>query len=248
MTHRIAMWSGPRNLSTALMRSFGARADTMVSNEPFYGAYLRHAGNDQLMKDEVIASMDSDWQSVARTLAGPAARPIWYQKHMAHHMAGPVDIDDLAAHTHAFLIRDPARVVASYAAKRIVVRPDDLGVARQRAFFGRHADRLGEAPPVVDAADILANPPVMLASLCPALGIVFDPAMLAWPAGRRETDGLWGAHLYDAVAASTGFGPPDTRPIRLDAAAQAVADACRADYASLASHRIYPPKREVEPG
>jgi hypothetical protein len=248
MTVRIAMWSGPRNLSTAMMRSFGARADTIVSDEPFYGAYLRHTGDDQPMKDAVIASMDCAWHSVARTMSGPAPRPIWYQKHMAHHMEGPVGIDDLATHTHAFLIRDPARVVASYAAKRVAVRPEHLGIARQRAWFDREADRRGTAPPVVDSADILADPAAVLAALCAALGIDFDPAMLHWPAGRRDTDGVWAAHWYDAVEASTGFGAPDSRPIRLDAAAQAVVDACRADYAYLAEHRIYPPKREVEPG
>ena len=242
MTLRIAMWCGPRNLSTAMMRSFGARADTIVSDEPFYGAYLKATGDDQPMKDAVIASMDCDWHSVARSLSGPAARPIWYQKHMAHHMDGPVGIADLTAHTHAFLIRDPARVVASYAAKRVAVRPDHLGVARQREYFDREADRHGKAPPVIDSSDILADPATMLAALCAALGIAFDPAMLRWAPGRRETDGVWAAHWYAAVEASTGFGANDTKPVRLDAAAQAVVDACRADYDYLAAHRIAPPE------
>ena len=164
MTLRIAMWCGPRNLSTAMMRSFGARADTVVSDEPFYGAYLKATGDDQPMKDAVIASMDCDWASVAAALSGPPPEPraIWYQKHMAHHMEGPVSIADLPGHTHAFLIRDPARVVASYAAKRVRVRPEHLGVARQRAYFDREADRLGAAPPVVDSADILRDPPGVL--------------------------------------------------------------------------------------
>ncbi len=242
MTLRIAMWCGPRNLSTAMMRSFGSRADTIVSDEPFYGAYLKATGDDQPMKDAVIAAMDCDWHSVARTMCGPADGPIWYQKHMAHHMEGPLGIADLAAHTHAFLIRDPARVVASYAAKRVAVRPDHLGVARQREYFDREADRLGKAPPVIDSADILADPPAMLAALCAALGIAFDPAMLHWAPGRRETDGVWASHWYESVEASTGFGVPETKPIRLDAQAQAVADACRADYAYLAAHRLAPPE------
>ena len=242
MTLRIAMWSGPRNLSTAMMRSFGSRADTVVSDEPFYGAYLKATGDDQPMKDAVIASMDCDWRSVARTMSGPAPTPIWYQKHMAHHMEGPVGIGDLAAHTHAFLIRDPARVVASYAVKRVAVRPDHLGVARQRQYFDREADRLGHAPPVIDSADILIDPAPMLAALCAALGIAFDPAMLNWAPGRRETDGIWASHWYESVEASTGFGPPDTKPITLDTEASAVADACRADYDYLAAHRIAPPE------
>jgi hypothetical protein len=242
MTLRIAMWSGPRNLSTAMMRSFGSRADTIVSDEPFYGAYLKATGDDQPMKDAVIAAMDCDWHSVARSMSGPAPRPVWYQKHMAHHMEGPVGIADLAAHTHAFLIRDPARVVASYAVKRVAVRPDHLGVARQRQYFDREADRLGKAPPVIDSADILTDPAPMLAALCAALGIPFDPAMLHWAPGRRDTDGIWASHWYESVEASTSFGAPETKPVVLDAEAQAVADACRADYDYLAAYRIAPPE------
>ncbi len=240
MTLRIAMWSGPRNLSTAMMRSFGARADTVVSDEPFYGAYLRHTGDDQAMKEQVIASMDCDWASVACAQNGPPpeARPIWYQKQMAHHMEGPVGIADLISHVHAFLIRDPRRVVASYAAKRVQVRPEHLGVARQRAYFDREAERLGHAPPVVDSADILADPAGTLAALCAALGIGFDPAMLHWPAGRRASDGVWAAHWYGAVEASTGFGTAETALPVLDAAAEAVADACAPHYAYLAAHRL----------
>ncbi|QIK97239.1 HAD family hydrolase [Sphingomonas sp. HDW15A] len=234
------MWSGPRNLSTAMMRSFGSRPDTFVSDEPFYGAYLRQTGDPQPMADEVIAAMDCDWDSVARTMTGPCptGTPIWYQKHMAHHMVGPVDHDDLPGLTHAFLIRDPARVVASYAAKRVAVRPDHLGVERQVEFFEREADRLGHPPPVVDSADILRNPRAMLQRLCGALGITWDPSMLRWEPGIRETDGIWAPHWYDAVAESTGFGEPDARLILLDDEAWRVADQCRPFYERLAAHKI----------
>ena len=240
MTIRIAMWSGPRNLSTAMMRSFGSRSDTFVSDEPFYGAYLNATGDPQPMADQVMASMDCDWASVARTMTGPCptGAPIWYQKHMAHHMVGPIAHDDLPSLTHAFLIRDPARVVASYAAKRVAVRPDHLGVERQVEFFEREADRLGRAPPVVDSADILANPEGVLSRLCREIGIEWDPAMLLWQAGLRETDGIWASHWYDAVAASTGFGPPDQGQVELDDDARRVADTCRPYYERLAEHRI----------
>jgi len=240
VTIRIAMWSGPRNLSTAMMRSFGSRSDTFVSDEPFYGAYLNATGDPQPMADQVMASMDCDWASVARTMTGPCptGAPIWYQKHMAHHMVGPIAHDDLPSLTHAFLIRDPARVVASYAAKRVAVRPDHLGVERQVEFFEREADRLGRAPPVVDSADILANPEGVLSRLCREIGIEWDPAMLLWQAGLRETDGIWASHWYDAVAASTGFGPPDQGQVELDDDARRVADTCRPYYERLAEHRI----------
>ena len=240
MTIRIAMWSGPRNLSTAMMRSFGSRSDTFVSDEPFYGAYLKATGDPQPMADEVMASMDCDWQGVAQTMTGPCptGSPIWYQKHMAHHMVGPISHDDLPGLRHAFLIRDPERVIASYAAKRVAVRPDHLGVERQVEFFEREADRLGHAPPVIDSADILRDPPGMLERLCEALAIPWEPAMLQWEPGIRATDGVWASHWYDAVAASTGFSAPDTGPVELDAAARSVAGQCRPFYERLASHRL----------
>lgn len=240
MTIRIAMWSGPRNLSTAMMRSFGARPDTTVTDEPYYGACLAQTRDAHPMIDDVIASMDCDWHSITRTLNGPAPenRAIWYQKHMAHHMVGPVSIADLPDHRHAFLIRDPARVVASYAAKRLAVRPDDLGYARQRTYFDREADRLGHAPPLVDSADILADPAGTLAKLCEALEIPWTPTMLTWPPGRRPTDGIWASHWYGAVESSTGFGAAEASLSRLDAQAVAVVEACKGDYSHLSKHRL----------
>ena len=237
---RIAMWSGPRNLSTAMMRSFGSRADSFVSDEPFYGAYLKETGDPQPMMDAVMASMDCDWDGVARSMTGtcPTDAKLWYQKHMAHHMVGPIDYDDLPGLRHAFLIRDPARVIASYAAKRVSVRPDHLGTAKQVEFFDREADRLGHAPPVIDSADILRDPSAMLQKLCAALGIAWDPAMLRWKAGIHDTDGVWASHWYDAVASSTGFGPPDKPQPELTAEGRAVADACRPGYDYLARHKI----------
>jgi Sulfotransferase domain len=238
MTIRIAMWSGPRNLSTAMMRSFGARTDTAVSDEPFYGAYLKHSGADQPMKEAVIASMECDWHRVAAALSGPCAHPIWYQKHMAHHMVGPVDFADLNGFTHAFLIRAPERVIASYADKRVTVTPDDLGYAKQRDWFDREADRLGHAPAVVDSTDILADPPAMLSRLCAALGIAWDPAMLHWPAGGRDTDGVWASHWYGTVLASTGFASAEKPLPVLQGEAERVRDACQPHYAYLAAHKL----------
>jgi hypothetical protein len=234
------MWSGPRNLSTAMMRSFGNRADTHVSDEPYYGAFLKQSGAPHPMAAEVIAAMDCGWRSVARTLAGPVpeGRPIWYQKHMWHHMVGPVGYADFAGFTHAFLIRDPARMIASYLRKREAAAFEDFGLERQADFFAREADRLGEAPPVVDASDVLDDPEATLGALCARLGIAWDPAMLRWPPGRRATDGPWAPHWYQAVEASTGFGPPDPPPADLPDAARRLAERCRPSYDRLAAHRI----------
>jgi hypothetical protein len=240
VTTRIAMWSGPRNLSTAMMRSFGGRADTAVSDEPFYGAFLKTSGAAHPMREAVVAAMDCDWDSVMRTLAGPApgGSTIWYQKHMWHHMVGPVGYDDFAGFTHAFLIREPERMIASYLRQREAAAFEDFGLERQAEFFEREADRLGEAPPVVDANDVLRNPSGTLSALCAALGIPWDSAMLRWAPGRRATDGPWAPHWYAAVEASTGFGPPESGPVELPDDARRLADRCRPYYERLAAHRL----------
>jgi hypothetical protein len=237
---RIAMWSGPRNLSTAMMRSFGSRSDTLVSDEPFYGCFLKDSGADHPMREEIIAAMDCDWTSVMESLRAPVpdGSRVWYQKHMWHHMTGPIGYGDFAGFTHAFLIREPERMIASYLRKRETAAFDDFGLERQAEFFEREADRLGAAPPVTDAHDVLADPEGVLSNLCASLGIPWDPAMLSWAPGRRDTDGPWAPHWYGAVEASTGFGPPETTPEDLPEEARRVADQCRPYYERLAKFRI----------
>lgn len=240
MTVRIAMWSGPRNLSTAMMRSFGSRSDTFVSDEPFYGCFLKATGADHPMRDKVIARMDCDWDHVMRSLRGdaPDRSPVWYQKHMWHHMTGPIGYDDFDGFTHAFLIRQPERMIASYLRKRESAAFEDFGLERQAEFFDREGDRLGRAPPVVDANDILADPARVLSRLCDRLGIPWDQAMLHWTPGRRATDGPWAPHWYAAVESSTGFEPPDDKELHLPENALRLADRCRPHYERLAEHRI----------
>nr|WP_294850638.1 HAD family hydrolase [uncultured Sphingomonas sp.] len=241
MTLRIAMWSGPRNISTAMMRSFSARPDTCVSDEPFYGAFLKHSGADHPMADQVIASMECDWATVAEAMGGdaPDGSSIWYQKQMAHHMVGPVAPDELKGVTNAFLIRDPTLMAASYAKKRDAVTADDLGLRAQRQFFDRECDRQGRPPPVVDGADILANPAAKLKALCNALSIRWDRSMLHWQAGRHPADGVWAAHWYGRVESSTGFEQPGRGGApKLADALQAVADACLEDYHHLKSFAL----------
>lgn len=241
-TVRICMWSGPRNISTAMMRSFENRPDCAVSDEPFYAAYLARTGLDHPMRAEVLASQPTDWRQVAGALAGPApgeAR-IWYQKHMTHHMLDGFGLDWAEGCRSAFLIRDPARVLASYVVKRGEVSLADIGVERQRELFEREADRLGKAPPVVEGRDVLADPRGALDRLCAALAIPFDDAMLAWPAGRRDSDGVWAPAWYDAVEASTGFGPPpdESVPPALPGELARIADAARPHYERLAAFKL----------
>ncbi|WP_211099948.1 hypothetical protein [Acuticoccus kandeliae] len=235
---RIAMWSGPRNLSTAMMRSFGARADTAVWDEPFYAAYLAATGLDHPMRAEILAAYDNDPEAVAAACLGPVpgGKPIFYQKHMTHHMVDGFDLDWTKGLRSAFLIRDPALVAASYEVKREEPTLADLGVVRQRELFEREADRLGKAPPVVDAARIARAPEAVLPALCEGLGIPFDPAMLSWPPGPRPEDGVWAAHWYHSVVASTGFSAPrETAPPMTDHA-RALAEAAQPYYEVLARH------------
>lgn len=223
-----------------MMRSFGSRADCAVSDEPFYGAFLKTSGEPQPMADEVIADMDCDWHSVAQAMNGPApaAKPLWYQKHMPHHMVGPIDILDFPNHRHAFLIRDPDLVVASYEAKNELREPGLLGFAKLVDYHSRVSDQMGSCAPVVDSQDILTDPAGRLGALCTALNIAWDPAMLSWTPGRHADDGIWARHWYGAVEASSGFAPPKSTKTVLSDDARRIADACRADYESLAKYKL----------
>ncbi len=207
---RIAMWSGPRNLSTALMRSFENRSDTVVVDEPLYAHYLTVTGIDHPGRADILAAQSPSWQVVTEELTGPVpgGRRVWYQKHMTHHLVPEVGRGWLARVTNAFLIRDPAQVVASYAQVRGEPTLADLGFVQQQEIFERTADRLGAAPPVIDAADLLADPEGVLSQLCEQLGIDFEPAMLSWPAGPRSSDGVWAPYWYASVEASTGSRRP----------------------------------------
>ncbi|MEM0964140.1 MAG: HAD family hydrolase [Bacteroidota bacterium] len=208
---RIAMWSGPRCRSTALLRAWESRADTAVVDEPLYAAYLDATGLDHPARDAILASQPTRWRTVAEALTGPVPgdAEIWYQKHMAHHLLAHVGRDwlDDPSFRHAFLIRDPASLIVSLDK----VWPDpslaDTGLPQQVELFERARQR-GETPPVVDADDLLRDPEGTLRALCSALGIAFDPSMLAWSHGPRDSDGVWAAHWYASVWASAGFGTP----------------------------------------
>jgi hypothetical protein len=214
---RIAMWSGPRNISTAMMRAWENRPDTAVVDEPFYAFFLAGTGLDHPAREAVIASQPTDWREVVAGLLGPVpgGRPVFYQKHMTHHVLPQLGLDWLAEVTNCFLIRHPREMVASYVETRSEPTLDDLGYVQQADLFARVADGLGAAPPVVDAKDVLTDPPGMLQALCGRVGVPFTPAMLAWPPGPRDTDGVWAPHWYASVERSTGFIPyrPSAKPV-----------------------------------
>ncbi len=206
---RIAMWSGPRNMSTTMMRSFGARADTQCVDEPFYAAYLKLTGLRHPMSDEIFASQSANPVEVIADLTCPSESdpPVFYQKHMTHHMVPDLSRSWMRDCKNVFLIRHPARVIASYARKMEKVSLGAIGFPQQLSLFETAAAFEDEAPLVIDSDDILRDPEAMLRALCEALGIVWDPVMLAWSSGPKPEDGAWAPHWYDAVWRSTGFGP-----------------------------------------
>lgn len=235
---RIAAWSGPRNISTAMMRSWENRGDCVVSDEPLYAHYLAATQLDHPGRDDVIAAGDSDWRRVSATLCGPLpeGRTVWYQKHMTHHLLPGMDTAWVHGLTNIFLIRDPALVVDSYLKSRATVAPEDIGLLQQVQLFDEVADRLGQPPPVIDAERFLRDPEAQLRGLCSRLNLPFTERMLTWPAGPRDSDGVWAPHWYAAVWQSTGFEPWRPRNPQLSSEAQAVADRCRPAYERLRAY------------
>ena len=236
----IAMWSGPRNVSTALLRSFGSRADTAVCDEPLYAHYLAVTGLPHPGAQQIIARHDADWRSVAGWLTGPVpdGRRVFYQKHMAHHLLPEIGREWLEGLSHAFLIRRPAAMLASLVQVIPSPRLVDTGLPQQVELFERLLERDGVPPPVIDSDDLLADPAGVLARLCERLGLPFAAEMLAWEPGPRPTDGCWAPHWYASVEASTGFHPYAPSRKHLPASLEPLAEACEELYERLAAHRL----------
>ncbi len=236
---RIAMWSGPRNLSTAMMYAFAARGDCAVRDEPFYAAYLSMTGLDHPMRDAIIADGECDPAVVAAQCAGdiPQEQSLFYQKHMTQHMIPGAPRDWMKQVTNVFLIRHPARVIASYAAKRENPTLDDIGFRQQAELFDQVAE-WGGAPIVIDSHDIRDDPAGMLKQLCDAIGITFTEKMLSWPRGGHPGDGVWAAHWYGAVWNSTGFADPEGPLPKVPDDLQGVLQAALPFYEKMKAQKI----------
>ena len=236
MSVRVAMWSGPRNISTAMMRAWENREDTVVVDEPFYAAYLLRTGIDHPGRDAVIAAQPTDPAEVVRRLHEPLPDgvEVHYAKQMAHHLADDMDLDWTRDFRNVLLIRDPAEVVASYVRSRESCEPADIGLLQQVRLL----DAWPDTPPVIDAGDFLRDPETHLRWLCDWLGIDFSDRMLSWPAGPRSSDGVWAPYWYDTVWRSTGFEPWRPRTIHLSPHDAAVAEACRPAYDALHAQRL----------
>ena len=206
---RIAMWSGPRNISTAMMRSFENRPDTVVEDEPFYAHYLVKTGVDHPCRIEIIKSQENDWDIISKRLVGeiPCGKSIWYQKHMGQHNLLGCNLEWTKKMVNCFLIRNPKEVIVSFNKKFKLTSSKQLGFMQQLDLFKKLKTETGKTPLVVDAKDILIHPQKILSNICKNIGIPFMDAMLTWPSGHRESDGVWGKHWYQNVKSSTGFYP-----------------------------------------
>jgi len=237
---RIAMWSGPRNISTAMMRSWGNRPDTVVCDEPLYAHYLAKTGREHPGAREVIEQGETGWRSVVEWLTGPIpdGKTIFYQKHMAHHLLPEIDRSWLDRLTHAFLIRDPRDMLASLMEFLHDPTLEDTGLPQQVEIFERVERETGRTPPVIDSRDVLQDPEGQLRLLCRALGTSFRSEMLSWPAGRRETDGVWAKHWYAEVERSTTFRPWAPKTVPLPPRLRELHAECVGYYERLHRHRL----------
>jgi len=234
------MWSGPRNVSTAMMRAWGNRTDTVVIDEPFYAFYLKATGKNHPGAADIIANSETDWKKIVYqlTTSHPTGKAIIFQKQMTHHLLPEVDREWTAGLTNCLLIRDPREVILSY----IKINPEpafeDLGFGQQLEIFEFVRAKTEFAPPVIDAKDLLQNPGRILELLCNAIDVEFDPAMLNWPPGLRKTDGIWARYWYDDVARSTSFQPYIPKDGEVPNRLREIYDRSRDCYERLREHRL----------
>jgi hypothetical protein len=238
---RVAMWSGPRNISTAMMRAWGNREDTVVIDEPFYAYYLKATGIKHPGAHEVIATGETDWRKVVARLTGPIpnSKRIFFQKHMTHHLLPEMDREWLGAVTNCFLIRDPREVINSYIKKREDPALEDLGFTQQAEIFDFVRMHTDAVPPIVDARDVLQDPEPTLRLLCEAVGVEFSKSMLSWPPGLRDTDGIWAKHWYGEVAKTTSFQPYHPKVSEVPESMGEIYERCLQSYKQLYEHRLH---------
>lgn len=237
---RLAVWSGPRNISTAMMRAWENRGDCAVVDEPLYAHYLAHTGLEHPGREEVIAAGETDWRKVAAFLTGPVpdGKAIFYQKHMTHHLLPHIGRAWLGELTHVFLIRDPRAVLVSYLKTRREATAQDLGSVQQLEIFQHLTQHIGRAPPVIDADEFLKSPEAQLRSLCAQLGVSFTPRMLTWPPGSRASDGVWAPYWYERVLKSGGFEPYEPRKLAVPPEHQPTVQAVLPSYETLFAQRL----------
>ncbi len=234
------MWSGPRSISTALMRSFENRPDTFVSDEPFYAHYLNETGLDHPLSEETIQHGEISWDAVVKTITGdiPNGNKVWYQKHMAQHNLPGQDLSWIKKMENILLIRKPEEVILSYIKKYQITSITQLGYPQQNMLFNMLGESMSNSPIILDTRDILKDPAGMLKKLCARLTIPFYQEMLTWPVGRRESDGIWGKHWYGSVENSSSFQPYTKNKHIVPLEYEELLEDCVKQYQQLYQHRM----------
>lgn len=239
-TTRIAMWSGPRNISTALMRSWGSRADTVVMDEPFYAHYLKYTGLDHPGAEEVVAHHETDWRRVADDLAAPLpeGKCLLYAKMMSHHLLSHIEIDWMDEMVHCFLIREPREMLTSLL--HFLPRPRlvDTGLPQQIRIFRWIQKITGKVPPVIDSKDVLEDPPGILRALCEAIGVEYTDAMLRWQPGIHASDGIWAKDWYKQIEKATTFSPYRPKADKVPAEFRQLLEECEGLYGEMYQERV----------
>ncbi len=246
-TFRIATWSGPRNISTAMMRSWENRPDTIVFDEPLYPHYLKVTGLDHPGRDAILKHHESNWEKIVEELVGPCSEKVYYQKHMTHHLLPHITRDWLSQVTNIFLIRHPREMMTSLI--KTIPNPsiEETGLPQQLELFNYVQKATGELPIVIDSKDILQQPEQMLRTLCKKLAIPFYEQMLSWPSGKRESDGIWAPHWYASVESSTGFAPWKPKYEEVPPAFENLCLKCIDIYEVLAAHKMSPEGKKHAP-
>ena len=237
---RVAMWSGPRNISTALMYSFENRSDCYATDEPLYASFLLNSGTPHPGAKEVIENNESEVGKIIKTLTGPIPdeKQIWYQNHMCHHLPPDSDISWIDNFKNCFLIRNPREVLLSLSKITDSIDLLSTGLPQQLTIF-RHVIKIsGKIPPVIASADVLEDPESILSVLCESIGIPFSKRMLSWKPGPRNCDGLWGKYWYDSVWKSSGFSPPTPKDGELSEHLHSVLEESTMIYQELREMRI----------
>ncbi len=238
MSRIIAMWSGPRNISTAMMRSWENRSDCAVWDEPFYAHYLKATGIEHPMAADIMATYESDLQTVIDRIVSPPANGIVYQKHISTHMLEHMPLDWIDQVNNIFLIRDPRYMVASYSEKRGEPNAADFGYPQLESIFQEAKILSGQTPMVIDSNHFLEQPEAHLKHICKQLNIPFEQNMLSWPSGERDSDGIWHTHWYDSVKSSTHFGMPRRELPTLNKLQQTIVDECMPHYTTLSEQTL----------
>jgi Sulfotransferase domain len=239
---RISMWSGPRNISTAMMRAWSSRADTFVIDEPFYAFYLKATGKNHPGAEEIIVAGETDWRKIVdRLLTKPVSsgKRIVFQKQMTHHLLPEIDRQWIVRLRNCFLVRDPREMILSYIKKNPEPTLEDLGLVQQEKIFDFVRQQTNSLPPVVDAKDVLQNPERILRLLCDSIGVEFDPAMISWRPGLRDTDGVWAKYWYEKVERSTSFRPYQPKEGVLPDRLHEIYEQCRECYDRLYEYRLH---------